>query len=182
MRALRRIWIFLFFSSHCYPEVHVPEGHIGIAAFNGEVLRQTILEGTHQSVDPAYDWFFFDLRNQVYTDRIELRLPDGREMMIVVSVSYRLVPELLPDLLRLKGNEILSNMGLSRPELRHVIMNSIFRLDEVENLLQSDVRKAVNESMTKDLRSRVRRDKGMAVGEVRISYFRILEENREPPL
>ena len=61
-------------------------------------------------------------------------------------------------------------------------MNSIFRLDEVENLLQSDVRKAVNESMTKDLRSRVRRDKGMDVGEVRISYFRILEENREPPL
>ena len=61
-------------------------------------------------------------------------------------------------------------------------MNSIFRLDEVENLLQSDVSKAVNESMTKDLRSRVRRDKGMAVGEVRISYFRILEENREPPL
>lgn len=182
MKTLIRVWISLFFSSHCYAEVYVPKGHIGIAVFNGEVLSKTILEGTHESVDPDYDWFFFDLRNQIHTNRIELRLPDGRKMLIVVSVSYRLVPERLPDLLRLKGNEILSNSGFFRPELRHVIMTSVFPLKNVEDLLQSDVRKAVNESMTTHLRSRVRRDKGMDVSEVKINYFRIFEENMEPSL
>ncbi len=182
MRRSISVLLFLFTGTVSHAGVYVPEGHIGIAAINGEILPETIAEGTHETLNPEYDWFIFDLSEQAYVDRVYLQ-PSAeaeRNITIVVSVRFKLIPERLPDLLRLSGSKILSDPGFFHPRVHHVVGISLRHVEQLEDLHRPDVREYFNEMITKQLRGRVKRGLAMEIIEARIVYFRIRQGSIEP--
>jgi regulator of protease activity HflC (stomatin/prohibitin superfamily) len=74
----------------------IPAGHVGVATLFGEVVEQPFESGLHIPVNPFYNWFLFDVREDTITERANVPSQDQLQTQIDVSVRFSINAALAP--------------------------------------------------------------------------------------
>jgi hypothetical protein len=85
----------------------IPPGHEGVAVLFGQVQDTPYPEGFHL-VNPLLSWETFDVRQKTHKEEALVPTRDQLQTKIDVSVQYRLVGSMTPEILRNTG--VLSQM------------------------------------------------------------------------
>jgi regulator of protease activity HflC (stomatin/prohibitin superfamily) len=122
--------LILGLSSACF--VQIQPGEVGVQTLFGKVQSNLLTEGLNV-VNPLVEVAHFDVRTQNYTmssvhdegdkegdDAIRLLTADGLEVVIDLSVLYRIVPEKAPEILRTLGKDLTDKIvrPISRTKIR----------------------------------------------------------------
>ncbi|MFN0202406.1 MAG: prohibitin family protein [Bacteroidia bacterium] len=155
--GLMMIAIGIMFS--CF--VIIPAGQVGVKTLFGKVSQGTLTSGL-QFVNPLVDVTEFDVRTQNYTmsvvhdegkkqgdDAIRVLSKDGLEVILDVSVLYRIIPEQAPNILKTIGSDYEEKIirPLSRTRIRDNAVYydavSLFsdKRDEFQNKIFSTIEK-----------------------------------------
>lgn len=127
--------ILLGLSTACF--VQIEPGEVGVPTLFGKVQSTLLTEGLN-IVNPMVDINRFDVRTMNYTmsavhdegakvgdDAIRVLTADGLEVVIDLSVLYRIMPDKAPEILRTLGQEITDK--IVRPVTRTKIRdNAVF--------------------------------------------------------
>lgn len=103
---------------NCYTTV--PAGHIKVATLFGKVQDQTYAEGFHV-VNPLLSFTKFDLRQKTHKETAGIPAEDKLITQMDVSVQYRTVGALTPDILRNTGTTDALIQVHMIPKLRSVL-------------------------------------------------------------
>ena len=122
--------LVLGLSTSCF--VQIQPGEVGVQTLFGKVQSNLLTEGLNV-VNPLVEVAHFDVRTQNYTmssvhdegdkegdDAIRLLTADGLEVVIDLSVLYRIVPEKAPEILRTLGKDLTDKIvrPISRTKIR----------------------------------------------------------------
>ncbi|MEY3194581.1 MAG: hypothetical protein RIQ78_678 [Bacteroidota bacterium] len=122
--------LILGLSSACF--VQIQPGEVGVQTLFGKVQSNLLTEGLNV-VNPLVEVAHFDVRTQNYTmssvhdegdkegdDAIRVLTADGLEVVIDLSVLYRIVPEKAPEILRTLGKDLTDKIvrPISRTKIR----------------------------------------------------------------
>ncbi len=100
--------------------ITVPAGHIKVATLFGKVQDQTYVEGLHV-VNPLLTFTTFDLRQKTHKETAGIPAEDKLITKMDVSVQYRTIGEMTPDILRNTGTtQALIQVHLI-PKLRSIL-------------------------------------------------------------
>ncbi|VUD41782.1 hypothetical protein TDB9533_00559 [Thalassocella blandensis] len=100
--------------------ITVPAGHVKVATFFGKVQDNTFHEGLH-IVNPLLDFTTFDLRQKTHKETAGIPAEDKLITHMDVSVQYRTIGQMTPDILRNTGTtEALIQVHLI-PKLRSIL-------------------------------------------------------------
>lgn len=129
-RILGVVLVLLGLSTACF--VQIEPGQVGVQTLFGKVQSNLLTEGLN-FVNPLVDVNRFDVRTMNYTmssvhdegdkvgdDAIRLLTADGLEVIIDLSVLYRISPEKAPEILRTLGQDITDKIvrPISRTKIR----------------------------------------------------------------
>jgi regulator of protease activity HflC (stomatin/prohibitin superfamily) len=129
-RILGVVLVLLGLSTACF--VQIEPGQVGVQTLFGKVQSNLLTEGLN-FVNPLVDVNRFDVRTLNYTmssvhdegdktgdDAIRLLTADGLEVIIDLSVLYRISPEKAPEILRTLGQDITDKIvrPISRTKIR----------------------------------------------------------------
>jgi regulator of protease activity HflC (stomatin/prohibitin superfamily) len=129
-RLIGAVMILLGLSTACF--VQIEPGQVGVQTLFGKVQTGLLTEGLNV-VNPLVDVNRFDVRTQNYTmsavhdegdkegdDAIRLLTSDGLEVVIDLSVLYRIQPEKAPEILRTLGADLKDKIvrPVSRTKIR----------------------------------------------------------------
>jgi regulator of protease activity HflC (stomatin/prohibitin superfamily) len=129
-RILGVVLVLLGLSTACF--VQIEPGQVGVQTLFGKVQTNLLTEGLN-FVNPLVDVNRFDVRTMNYTmssvhdegdktgdDAIRLLTADGLEVIIDLSVLYRISPEKAPEILRTLGQDITDKIvrPISRTKIR----------------------------------------------------------------
>jgi len=127
--------ILLGLGSACF--VQIQPGEVGVQTLFGKVQSGLLTEGLN-FVNPLVEVNKFDVRTQNYTmsavknegsqdgdDAIRVLTADGLEVVIDLSVLYRIIPEKAPEILRTLGRDLTDKIvrPVSRTKIRD---NAVF--------------------------------------------------------
>ncbi len=100
--------------------ITVPAGHVKVATLFGKVQDNTYLEGLHV-VNPLLDFTTFDLRQKTHKETAGIPAEDKLITKMDVSVQYRTIGQMTPDILRNTGTtDALIQVHLI-PKLRSIL-------------------------------------------------------------
>ncbi len=100
--------------------ITVPAGHVKVATLFGKVQDATYHEGLHV-VNPLLAFTTFDLRQKTYKETAGIPAEDKLITKMDVSVQYRTIGEMAPDILRNTGTtEALIQVHMI-PKLRSIL-------------------------------------------------------------
>ena len=121
--------------------VQIPPGVVGVQTLFGKVQSGLLTEGLN-FVNPMVEVNRFDIRTQNYTmsavtnegsqvgdDAIRVLTADGLEVVIDLSVLYRILPDKAPEILRTLGRDITDK--IVRPVSRTKIRDNAVYYDAV---------------------------------------------------
>jgi regulator of protease activity HflC (stomatin/prohibitin superfamily) len=129
-RIIGLLLIVVGFASSCF--VQIEPGEVGVQTLFGKVQSGLLTEGLNV-VNPMVEINRFDVRTQNYTmsavhdegdkvgdDAIRLLTSDGLEVVIDLSVLYRITPEKAPEILRTLGRDLTDKIvrPVSRTKIR----------------------------------------------------------------
>ena len=130
----------------------VPAGHVKVATFFGKVQDDTYLEGLHV-VNPVLEFTTFDLRQKTHKERAGIPAEDKLITQMDVSVQYRTVGEMAPEILRNTGTtEALIQVHMI-PKLRSILreqgkgvaMSQDFFKESIQRQLQVTLQQGISE-------------------------------------
>lgn len=134
-RIFGAVLILLGLGSACF--VQIQPGELGVPTLFGKVQTGLLTEGLN-FVNPLVEVNRFDIRTQNYTmsgvrdegdktgdDAIRVLTADGLEVVIDLSVLYRIMPEKAPEILRTLGHSLTDKIvrPVSRTKIRD---NAVF--------------------------------------------------------
>jgi regulator of protease activity HflC (stomatin/prohibitin superfamily) len=129
-RIIGVVLILLGLSTSCF--IQIEPGQVGVQTLFGKVQSGLLTEGLN-FVNPLVEVNRFDVRTQNYTmsgvhdegdktgdDAIRLLTADGLEVVIDLSVLYRIIPEKAPEILRTLGRDLTDKIvrPVSRTKIR----------------------------------------------------------------
>lgn len=129
-RILGIVLILLGMGTSCF--VQIQPGEVGVQTLFGKVQSGLLTEGLN-FVNPMVEVNRFDVRTQNYTmsavhdegskegdDAIRVLTADGLEVVIDLSVLYRITPEKAPEILRTLGRDLTDKIvrPISRTKIR----------------------------------------------------------------
>ena len=132
--------------------ITVPAGHVKVATLFGKVQDQTYLEGLH-IVNPLLDFTEFDLRQKTHKETAGIPAEDKLITQMDVSVQYRTVGAMAPDILRNTGttqNLIQVHMipklrSILREQGKGVAISQDFFKESVQRQLQESLQVGLSE-------------------------------------
>ncbi len=96
------IGILIMVGSRFY--IAVPPGHVAVAALFGDVQKVHYKEGLHIPVNPLYKFYLFDSRQKTHMETTHVPTQDQLQTRIDVSIQYRLIGEMAPNILKNTGD------------------------------------------------------------------------------
>lgn len=130
----------------------VPAGHVKVATLFGKVQDDTYLEGLH-IVNPVLEFTTFDLRQKTHKERAGIPAEDKLITQMDVSVQYRTIGEMAPEILRNTGTtEALIQVHMI-PKLRSILreqgkgveMSQDFFKESIQRQLQVTLQQGLSE-------------------------------------
>lgn len=134
-RILGGVLVLLGLATACF--VQIQPGEVGVPTLFGKVQNGLLTEGLN-FINPLVEVNRFDIRTQNYTmsgvrdegdkdgdDAIRVLTADGLEVVIDLSVLYRIMPEKAPEILRTLGHSLTDKIvrPVSRTKIRD---NAVF--------------------------------------------------------
>ena len=99
----------------------VPPGHVGVATLFGNVRPEGYTQGLHIPVNPLYRWVVFDARQQTHLETANVPSQDQLQTKLDVSVQYRIIGSMAPDILEQTGNVAKAVEVHLKPKLRSLL-------------------------------------------------------------
>ena len=114
----------------------VPPGHVAVATLFGEVRPEPYGEGLHVPVNPLYNWYLFDTRQKSHKETASVPSQDQLQTRIDVSVQYRLIRTMAPEMLKNTGSTAdVVNVHLV-PKLRSLLREQGKSVPRAEDFFQ----------------------------------------------
>lgn len=126
--------------------ITVPAGHVKVATLFGKVQDATYREGLHV-VNPLLDFTIFDLRQKTHKETAGIPAEDKLITKMDVSVQYRTIGDMAPDILRNTGTtESLIKVHLI-PKLRSILREQGKGVEKSQDFFRESIQKQLQESL-----------------------------------
>ena len=126
--------------------ITVPAGHVKVATLFGKVQDDTYMEGLH-FVNPLLEFTMFDLRQKTHKESAGIPAEDKLITRMDVSVQYRTIGELAPDILRNTGTtQALIQVHLI-PKLRSILREQGKGVAMSQDFFRESIQKQLQESL-----------------------------------
>ncbi|MEJ2047931.1 MAG: prohibitin family protein [Dehalococcoidia bacterium] len=114
----------------------VPAGHVAVATLFGDVKPQPYEEGLHIPVNPLYSWYLYDTRQKSHKETASVPSQDQLQTRIDVSVQYRLVRSMAPQILKETGTAAEAVAVHLVPTLRSLLREQGKSIERAEDFFQ----------------------------------------------
>lgn len=125
----------------------IPAGHVGVATLFGDVVDRPYGSGLHFPVNPLYDWFLYDIREDTITETANVPSQDQLQTTIDVSVRFSINEALVPSTFQQFGSKEVIVQKQLIPALRSTLREAgktipraeDFFFEETQTRLQTDL-------------------------------------------
>jgi regulator of protease activity HflC (stomatin/prohibitin superfamily) len=114
----------------------VPAGHVAVATLFGEVQPEPYAEGLQFPVNPLYTWYLFDVRQKTHKETANVPTQDQLQTQVELSVQYRLVKAMAPEILRETGSAEEAIAVHLVPKLRSILREQGKSIPKAEDFFQ----------------------------------------------
>jgi regulator of protease activity HflC (stomatin/prohibitin superfamily) len=114
----------------------VPAGHVAVATLFGDVQPQPYEEGLHIPVNPLYNWYLYDTRQKSHKETANVPSQDQLQTRIDVSVQYRLIRAMAPQILKETGTTAETVAVHLVPTLRSLLREQGKSIERAEDFFQ----------------------------------------------
>ncbi len=114
----------------------VPAGHVAVATLFGDVKPQPYEEGLHIPVNPLYSWYLYDTRQKSHKETASVPSQDQLQTRIDVSVQYRMVRTMTPQILKETGTAADMVTVHLVPTLRSLLREQGKSIERAEDFFQ----------------------------------------------
>ena len=126
--------------------ITVPAGHVRVATLFGKVLDDTYREGLHL-VNPLLEFTQFDLRQKTHKESAGIPAEDKLITRMDVSVQYRTIGEMTPEILRNTGTtQALIQVHLI-PKLRSILREQGKGVQLSQDFFREEIQKQLQETL-----------------------------------
>lgn len=147
------VFLVVMFGSRFFKTI--PAGHVGVATLFGEVRPKSFDSGLHLPVNPLYQWYLFDIREDTHTETADVPSQDQLQTSIDVSVRFSVNEDLAPDTFQQYGTKEMLVAKQLTPALRSILREAgksipraeDFFLEETQNMLQEYMMSALRADM-----------------------------------
>jgi regulator of protease activity HflC (stomatin/prohibitin superfamily) len=147
------VFLVVMFGSRFFKTI--PAGHVGVATLFGEIRTKSYESGLHIPVNPLYQWYLFDIREDTHTETADVPSQDQLSTSIDVSVRFSINENLAPDTFQQFGTKEMLVAKQLTPALRSILREAgksipraeDFFLEETQNMLQDYMMNALREDM-----------------------------------
>ncbi len=153
--------------------ITVPAGHVKVATLFGKVQDDTYLEGLH-IVNPLLEFTSFDLRQKTHKETAGIPAEDKLITKMDVSVQYRTIGEMAPDILRNTGTTNALIQVHMIPKLRSILREQGKGVALSQDFFRESVQRQLQESLQTGL-SEFLAPKGLQVETVLIREVQLPE-------
>ena len=146
----------------------VPAGHVGVAAFFGEVLEESFVEGPHFPINPLLTWRDIDVREKSHTmTAVEVPTRDQLLTKFDLSIQYRLDAAMAPRMFRETGDETAVVSVHLIPNVRSLVRELGTKINRAEDFFLDETRELLAVELQAKLGDQVR-PKGIIIESVLI--------------
>jgi Membrane protease subunits, stomatin/prohibitin homologs len=126
--------------------ITVPAGHVKVATLFGKVQDDTYVEGLH-IVNPLLDFTAFDLRQKTHKETAGIPAEDKLITRMDVSVQYRTVGEMAPDILRNTGTTDALIQVHMIPKLRSILREQGKGVEKSQDFFKESIQRQLQETL-----------------------------------
>ena len=131
----------------------IPAGHAGVATLFGEVVDQDYGSGLHFPVNPLYEWFLYDIREDTITEQAKVPSQDQLQTTIDVSVRFSINESLVANTYQQFGSkERIVEKQLS-PALRSILREAGKTIPRAEDFFLEETQAFLQEYLSTSLRA-----------------------------
>lgn len=145
------VGLLLLVGSNFYKTV--PPGHVGVATLFGKVQPVGYPQGLHIPVNPLYRWVTFDARQQTHLETANVPSQDQLQTKLDVSVQYRIIGSMAPDILEQTGDVQKAVEVHLKPKLRSLLREQGKSIKRAEDFFREETQDALQTSLTDGLRA-----------------------------
>lgn len=126
--------------------ITVPAGHVKVATLFGKVQDDTYREGLHV-VNPLLEFTAFDLRQKTHKETAGIPAEDKLITTMDVSVQYRTIGDMAPDILRNTGTtQSLIQVHLI-PKLRSILREQGKGVEKSQDFFRESIQRQLQETL-----------------------------------
>ena len=132
----------------------VPPGHAAVAVLFGAVQDQPYPEGFHL-VSPLLSWAVFDVRQKTVQEQALVPTRDQLQTKLDVSVQFRLVGSMAPEILRNTGGPDQMRDVHLIPTLRSLVREQGATIAKAEDFFNDTTREQLESGLLRELQARL---------------------------
>jgi len=144
------VGLLLLVGSNFYKTI--PPGHVGVATLFGSVQPVGFSQGLHIPVNPLYRWVIFDARQQTHLESANVPSQDQLQTKLDVSVQYRIIGSMAPDILEQTGDVAKAVEVHLKPKLRSLLREQGKSIKRAEDFFKEETQEALQTGLTDGLR------------------------------
>ena len=144
------IGLIILLGSNFYKTI--PPGHVGVATLFGNVQEEGYSQGLHIPVNPLYRWTVFDARQQTHLETANVPSQDQLQTKLDVSVQYRIIGSMAPDILEQTGNVAKAVEVHLKPKLRSLLREQGKSIKRAEDFFKEETQEKLQTGLTDGLR------------------------------
>jgi len=144
------VGLFLLVGSNFYKTIQ--PGHVGVATLFGNVRADGYEQGLHIPVNPLYRWTVFDARQQTHLETANVPSQDQLQTKLDVSVQYRIIGAMAPDILEQTGNVAKAVEVHLKPKLRSLLREQGKSIKRAEDFFLEETQEMLQTGLTDGLR------------------------------
>ena len=142
----------------------IQPGHVGVAVLFGNVQDEPVSSGLH-IVNPLLSWVIYDTRQKTHKEQALVPTRDQLQTKLDVSVQFRLVDSMTPEILRNTGRaEQMRDIHLI-PTLRSLVREQGATISKAEDFFNDETREQLETGLLTKLRARLN-PKGFEIQDV----------------
>lgn len=145
----------------------IPAGHVGVATLFGEIVEEPYGSGLHFPVNPLYEWFLYDIREDTITEQANVPSQDQLQTTIDVSVRFSINEALAPTTYQQFGSKERIVEKQLVPALRSILRESGKTIPRAEDFFLEETQTALQQDLISSLREDIE-PKGLNVDRVLI--------------
>ena len=130
----------------------IPPGHVGVATLFGNVRQEGYAQGLHIPVNPLYRWTVFDARQQTHLETANVPSQDQLQTKLDVSVQYRIIGSMAPDILEQTGNVAKAVEVHLKPKLRSLLREQGKSIKRAEDFFMEETQETLQRGLTDGLK------------------------------
>lgn len=125
----------------------VPAGHFAVGSMFGKIKEKPLAEGFH-FVNPFADWENYDVREKTQAANATVPTQDQLETKIKISVQYRLIGAMTPQIKKEVGNAEAAIQVHMLPKLHSAIREQGKHLTQAEDLFRGETQENMQAKLT----------------------------------